>query len=130
MSGYGDTGINIICVKWGDKYGPEYVNRLYRMVKKNLNHVFDFYCYTDDPTGLIPEVQVIPIPDDNDLEVWWNKLALFQAGMFSGLCLYFDVDVVICAMCAPSCNWSKRKTRRSSSSKTPVPASKSGVGVA
>jgi hypothetical protein len=34
------------------------------------------------------------------------------------------------AMSAPSCNWSKRKTRRSSSSKTPVPASKSGVGVA
>jgi hypothetical protein len=37
---------------------------------------------------------------------------------------------VSCAMCVPSCNWSKRKTKRSSSSKTPVPASKSAVGVA
>ena len=24
----------IICMKWGDKYGPEYVNRLYNMVSK------------------------------------------------------------------------------------------------
>lgn len=94
-TGLPNTGINIICVKWGTKYGPAYVNRLYHMVKKNLNHAFDFYCYTDDATGLIPEVNVIDIPEDNDLEVWWNKLALFQAGMFLGLCLYFDVDVVI-----------------------------------
>ena len=26
---------NVICVKWGTKFGPEYVNRLYKMVEKN-----------------------------------------------------------------------------------------------
>ena len=93
--GLTSTGINVICVKWGSKYGPEYVNRLYTMVDRNLDTPFTFYCYTDDATGLIPEVNMINIPKDNDLEVWWNKLPLFKAGMFEGTCLYFDVDVVI-----------------------------------
>lgn len=25
---------NVICMKWGTKYGPEYVNRLYAMVRE------------------------------------------------------------------------------------------------
>ena len=27
----------VICMKWGSKYGPEYVNRLYGMVARHLN---------------------------------------------------------------------------------------------
>jgi hypothetical protein len=27
---------NVICMKWGTKYGPEYVNRLYAMVRRHL----------------------------------------------------------------------------------------------
>lgn len=87
--------INVICVKWGNKYGPEFVNRLYTMVNRNLTLDFEFYCYTDDPTDIRNEVNIINIPEENDLETWWNKLALFQEGMFKGTCLYFDVDVVI-----------------------------------
>ena len=26
----------ILCMKWGTKYGPEYVNRLYGMVRRHL----------------------------------------------------------------------------------------------
>lgn len=26
---------NVICIKWGDKFGSEYVNSLYKMVEKN-----------------------------------------------------------------------------------------------
>ena len=36
---YGDTNY-IICMKWGTKYGAEYVNRLYNMVKRNLTLPF------------------------------------------------------------------------------------------
>ena len=25
---------NVICIKWGTKFGPEYVNKLYKMVEK------------------------------------------------------------------------------------------------
>ena len=26
----------ILCMKWGSKYGPEYINRLYAMVRRHL----------------------------------------------------------------------------------------------
>lgn len=87
--------INVICVKWGDKFGSHFVNRLYSMVTKNLSHEFRFYCYTDDSEGIDSDIEIIDIPEDNDLEVWWNKLALFQKGMFNGTCLFLDLDVVI-----------------------------------
>ena len=54
---------HILCMKWGDKYGPEYVNRLYNMVKQHLTLPFTFICLTDDPTGINPAVQCHPIPD-------------------------------------------------------------------
>ena len=31
-------GVNIICMKWGDKYGSDYVNKLHNMVSKNLGY--------------------------------------------------------------------------------------------
>ena len=42
----------IICMKWGDKYGPEYVNRLYNMVSRHLTLDFQMVCLTDDSTGI------------------------------------------------------------------------------
>ena len=41
-------------MKWGDKYGPEYVNRLYAAAKKNVTGEFSFACLTDDSSGLDP----------------------------------------------------------------------------
>ena len=46
----------IICMKWGDKYGAEYVNRLYNMVRRNLTLDFQMVCLTDDSTGIDPAV--------------------------------------------------------------------------
>jgi hypothetical protein len=84
--------ITVACVKWGTKYGPEFVNRLYYMVERNLTIPFRFCCYTEDATDLIPEVNVIPIESD-DLEGYWNKVALFK--LFTGKVLYIDLDTVI-----------------------------------
>ena len=47
----------ILCMKWGTKYGPEYVNRLYAMVRRNLTGDFRFVCLTDDGTGIRSEVE-------------------------------------------------------------------------
>ena len=44
---------NVICMKWGDKFGPEYVNRLHRMVEKNLTIPHRFVCFTDNGDGQI-----------------------------------------------------------------------------
>ena len=38
----------VICLKWGDRYGPEYVNRLYRGVRANTDRPLRFVCITDD----------------------------------------------------------------------------------
>ena len=53
---------HVICMKWGTKYGPEYVNRLYAMVRRHLSGDFRFVCLTDDSTGIHSEVQCLPIP--------------------------------------------------------------------
>lgn len=55
----------IICMKWGTKYGPEYVNRLYNMVARNLTLPFTFACLTDDSSGIRDEVVCYPIPELN-----------------------------------------------------------------
>ncbi|MDY0136536.1 MAG: hypothetical protein RBS36_05130 [Thiomicrospira sp.] len=88
--------LNVICVKWGTKYGPIYVNRLFNMVKKNLTKPFNFYCMTDDATGLTHDIRVLPIADTS-LSGWWHKLSLFKSGFYGlqGTALYLDLDVVI-----------------------------------
>lgn len=52
----------VICMKWGDKYGAEYVNRLYNMVSRHLTLDFQMICLTDDSSGIDPAVTCHPIP--------------------------------------------------------------------
>jgi hypothetical protein len=88
-------------MKWGTKYGPEYVNRLYAMVRRHLSGDFRFVCLTDDALGIRPEVQCLPIPP-LDLpagipERGWTKLATFSADLHGlrGTALFLDLDMVI-----------------------------------
>lgn len=85
-----------ICVKWGRKYPAEYVNRLYRMIRKQISGDFTLYCITDDASGLYSEIQPLPIIDTS-LSGWWHKLGLFKSDLYglSGDILYTDLDVVI-----------------------------------
>lgn len=91
---------NVICIKWGTKFGPEYVNNLYRMVEKNLTIPHRFVCFTDDEKGLLPEIETFPLPelDASGLpEKAWRKLGLFteKLGDLQGEALFLDLDVVI-----------------------------------
>ncbi len=88
-------------MKWGTKYGPEYVNRLHAMVRRHLTGDFQFVCLTDDAAGVRAEVQCLPIPP-LDLpagipERGWTKLTTFVADLhgLKGTALFLDVDVVI-----------------------------------
>ena len=54
--------VNVICLKWGSFYGPEYVNRLYRGVSAHMDRPFRFVCFTDDPTGLVDGVEAAEFP--------------------------------------------------------------------
>ena len=90
----------VICMKWGDKYGPEYVNRLCNMVSRHLTLAFQMICLTDDSTGIDPAVICHPIPE-MDLpagpERGWKKLTTFSSELYGlkGMALFLDIDIVI-----------------------------------
>lgn len=88
--------INVLCLKWGGRYGPEYVNRLYRAVCRHLRPSrFVFTCITDDKAGLLDPIVVLPILDPG-LEGWWHKMTIFcPTRRFSMPVLYIDLDTVI-----------------------------------
>ena len=95
---------HVICMKWGTKYSPDYVNRLYAMVRRNLLGDFRFVCLTDDAAGIRSEVECLPIPPlalpPGLPERGWTKLAIFSPDLhriygLSGTALFLDVDVVI-----------------------------------
>jgi hypothetical protein len=84
--------VNVVCVKWGDKYSSLYVNRLFNMLKRHMPVPFRFHCYTEDPKGINKNVNIIPI--NSDLEGWWCKLDLLDIFDY-GETILFDLDVVI-----------------------------------
>ena len=92
----------IVTIKWGELYSPEYVNRLYRAVQRNINGKFRFVCFTDHAAGLQQEIESYPLPDITIPDVPtrssnWRKLGLYQSniGDLNGACLYLDLDIVI-----------------------------------
>jgi hypothetical protein len=88
-------------MKWGDKYGPEYVNKLYSMVKKNLTKKFRFVCFTDDAKGIEKNVEIKPMPEldipKKNQGSPWRKLTVFakDLGGLKGQTMFIDLDVVI-----------------------------------
>lgn len=93
--------VNVICMKWGSLYGPEYVNNLARGVARHLKRPHRFVCFTDDTTGLDAGIEALPLPELNlpegKTDRRWRKLALFRhdlAGL-RGTALFLDLDLVI-----------------------------------
>ncbi len=100
----------VACIKWGTAFGPEYVNRLYSGVRRNLSGPVRFCCMTDDAKGLHPDIEVLPLPvEPFQDEMNWalefanrqgamRKVSLFRQGVIpdlDGPVLGFDLDVVI-----------------------------------
>jgi hypothetical protein len=69
--------LSVVCVKWGhwcSPHGARYVNNLYRGVTRNLTLPHRFICFTDDPSGLDPEIEVRSLPT-NLPSRWWLRAA-------------------------------------------------------
>ena len=93
----------VVCMKWGNLYGPDYVNVLYNAVRKNLTGPFRFVCLTDKTDGLNSEIEALPIPEIGCTpEMWrhgaWPKLAVFAEDLYGlkGRALFIDMDTVVC----------------------------------
>lgn len=89
--------LHVVCIKAGPKFGPDYPNILFDMVRRNLPEGYEgqFTCFTDDAAGLDEGIQARPLPVD--LPGWWSKLALFKPGLFpeGDRVIFFDLDTVI-----------------------------------
>lgn len=93
------TFLNVACVKVGARYGADYVNTLFDMVRRNLpaGYAGRFVCFTDDATGLDPAIVVKSVPQELASRGWWAKLYLFSEDAFpkGERVLYFDLDTCI-----------------------------------
>lgn len=89
--------VNVVCVKYGTKYNNTHVDRLYRMVEKNLSLPFSFYCITEDDSNLHSKINIIPLNTDLDLESFWYKMTMFDSAIYGNddLTLYMDLDTII-----------------------------------
>jgi len=85
----------VVCLKYGDKYNADYVNKLYAMVKRNLTIDHEFVCFTENPEGINEEIRIEPLPD-HPLKGWWYKPMFFNPNLpIKGTILFFDLDVII-----------------------------------
>ncbi len=95
---------NVICIKWGDAYDAEYVNKLQNMILRNTSYNINFYCFTDDSRGFNDTIIVKPLIS-LDTKPRYQKIYSYRKE--AGLCddnlgglnnqrvFFFDLDVVI-----------------------------------
>ena len=122
-----EAPVNVVCMKWGTKYGPEYVNILRAMVRRHLARSHRFVCLTDDTRGLRDDIEAMSLPEElyrpenigglvsadagdaaaaassarpqRHAERGWMKVGMFRPllGDLRGPTLFLDLDVVIVA---------------------------------
>lgn len=83
--------------RWvNDGMGAEYVNKLFRGVKRNLKSKFEFVCFTNEKITFEPEIIVKPFIMPSNQGVL-PRLYMFseQSGLFGKQVLAIDLDVVI-----------------------------------
>ena len=73
----------------GDQYPLKYVDRLWRMVKRNLTLPHRFICITEH------QIEGWTHRPFCDYPGWWGKVSLFKPGVAAGPSLWLDLDVVI-----------------------------------
>ena len=90
----------VVCLKWGDLYSAEYVNKLYRGVCRHLSPPFSFVAFVDDATGLDEGIEA---RDINALtfapqlcNIWWKLAIMHPAANLRGSCLFLDLGQCDC----------------------------------
>ena len=103
-----DQKINLMTIKWGDKFPPDYPNLIHRMAKKHIPCDFDSYCMTDNGDGLDSDIKIVECTEQwlwNDIvnncqgqKQWWFwdavKMSLFAPKLcgIEGRILFSDLD--------------------------------------
>ena len=88
-------------MKWGSKYSYEYVNRLYKAIKKHTKRATQLYCFTDNTSNIDKDIICKPLPKISLPETIsytpWRKISLWQYPLYGlkGDVLFLDLDLVI-----------------------------------
>ena len=90
--------VNFITFKWGTKYGPEYVNRLFRTLTNTYSGKFIFHCITDDDKDLDTGIITTNIKDiipSTKVFTMQKMYALNRMFFIKGNNCIIDLDVLI-----------------------------------
>ncbi len=94
----------VICMHWGTRYGPHYVNRLYSACRRHITGPFQFVCFTDSTRDLRPEIDARTLPNFDGVPeriLWqtWRKMSLWRDDLPADLmgrdALFLDLDIVV-----------------------------------
>lgn len=91
----------VVCMRWGDRFPVDYVNRLYRGVMRNVARPTRFIVFTDAIVGLDAgieprEIPLVRLPATGLGGSPWRKLALWSRDIgLTGDLLFLDLDVVV-----------------------------------
>ncbi|GMH82916.1 hypothetical protein TL16_g09425 [Triparma laevis f. inornata] len=104
-----NKSISFCCVKYGTKYGAEYVNNLWKGLRKYNGDEVRLVCFTEDRKGVEEGVEVVDLPKKifksqrKDMPGWWYKSYIFSSKhnemlgveWEDGYKCYIDLDSVI-----------------------------------
>jgi hypothetical protein len=111
--------LNFLCWKWRpvagyrSKFDAATVNTLHSMIGRHYRGPWRLICVTDDPAGIIPEVETVPLwtdfsnipsPHGRMYPSCYRRLKMFSkeaAAMFGPRFVSIDLDVVITADITP-----------------------------
>jgi hypothetical protein len=98
------SSVSFFTMKWGTKYGPEYVNKLFDQLERTYSDHFEFYCVTDDPSQLYDNINILTFEDieyQHSPCFTVQKLFLFKKGLLSdklniqGPYVLLDIDSLV-----------------------------------
>lgn len=98
----------VVCVKWGEKFAPDYVNVLYGAVCAHLAPPFRFVCMTEQAAGLDEGIEVIDFPEFSVPREQWlgncfPKIGVLAPGILEDdeIVLQLDLDIMVLGDLAP-----------------------------
>ena len=88
-------------MKWGSRYDPSFVNRLFRSIQRHTENPTRLICFTDDRTNIDKKIDCQPLPKislpDQISKTPWRKISIWQYPLsdIEGDALFLDLDLVI-----------------------------------
>jgi hypothetical protein len=97
--------LSVVAWRWGGKYSADHVNRMRAMVRRHLKFDHEFFCITDDPTGLDEFVTVVPLEPFGPVQPkCLHRLNIFgpaSDAIGGDWILQLDIDAVVTGSLAP-----------------------------